>query len=268
MGLLDGKAALITGGSSGIGLAAVRLFAAEGAHVAVADLQPPPDGTADLFIEADVADSSAWPAVVEQVTARLGGIDVGWLNAGVTCAESDIAVLTDDEYHRVTRVNIDQVVFGTRELVRHMRGRGGGSIIATASIAGITGFPTDPIYTMTKHAVVGLVRSLGPLLEPDGIRINAVNPGITDTPMITRERDVLVEAGFPLLDAEDIANAALMAIRDGGSGLCYVCQPGREPTPYRFAGVPGPRTPGKEGMAPPIPTAPATTVSREDLRKD
>jgi NAD(P)-dependent dehydrogenase (short-subunit alcohol dehydrogenase family) len=252
VGILDGKAALITGGSSGIGLATTALFRAEGAQVVVADLRPPPNGGGDAFIEADVADPAAWPGIVEQATAKLGGIDIGYLNAGVTCQEADIGALTDDEYRRVLRVNVDHVTFGTRELTRHMRGRGGGNLIATASIAGLTGFPTDPIYTMTKHAVVGLVRSLGPLLEPEGIRINAVCPGITDTPMISRERDLLVEAGFPLLDPEVIAQAALMSIRDGGAGLCYICQPGREPAVYRFAGIPGPRTPGKEGMAPPL----------------
>ncbi len=200
-----------------------------------------------------MAESSAWPGIVEQAASKLGGIDLGYLNAGITCGVIDITTLTDEAYQRIMRVNVDQVVFGTRELVRHMRGRGGGTIVATASIAGLTGFPTDPIYTLTKHAVVGFVRSMGPLLEHDGIKINAVCPGITDTPMITREREVLVDAGFPLLVPEDIAEAVLMSIRDGGTGLCYIRQPGREPAVYRFAGIPGPRTPGKEGMAPPLP---------------
>ena len=258
MGILEGRAALITGGGSGIGLATTRLLIEEGAQVAIVDLKPPPAGEGHLFIEADVAESSAWPGIVEQATSKLGGIDVGYLNAGVTCGVTDITTLTDEEYERIMRVNVDQVVFGTRELARHMRGRGGGTIVATASIAGLTGFPTDPIYTLTKHAVVGLVRSMGPLLEPDGIKMNAVCPGITDTPMIQLEREVLVDAGFPLLEPHDIAKGVLMSIRDGGTGLCYICQPGREPAVYRFAGIPGPRTAGKEGMAPPLPQAGAT----------
>jgi NAD(P)-dependent dehydrogenase (short-subunit alcohol dehydrogenase family) len=253
MGLLDGRAAMVTGGGSGIGLATTKLLTAEGANVAVVDLKPPPDGAGHAFIEADVAESSSWPGIVEKVSAELGGIDIGYLNAGVTCGVSDITALTDEEYHRVMRVNVDQIVFGTRELTKHMKPRGGGNIVATASIAGLTGFATDPIYTLTKHAVVGMVRAMGPLLEPDGIKMNAVCPGITDTPMVAPDREVLVDAGFPLLAPEDIAKAVLMAIRDGGAGLCYICQPGREPAVYRFAGIPGPRTPGKEGMAPPLP---------------
>jgi NAD(P)-dependent dehydrogenase (short-subunit alcohol dehydrogenase family) len=253
MGLLEGRAAMVTGGGSGIGLATTRLLRREGAHVAVVDLQPPPDGESEAFVEADVAESASWPGVVERASTLLGGIDVAYLNAGVTCGEADIAALTDEAYHRIMRVNVDQIVYGTRELTRYMKPRGGGNIIATASIAGLTGFPTDPIYTLTKHAVVGFVRSMGPLLERDGIKINAVCPGITDTPMVAREREVLVDAGFPLLTPEEIAETVLMSIRDGGTGLCYIRQPGREAAVYRFAGIPGPRTPGKEGMAPPLP---------------
>lgn len=256
MGVLDGKVALVTGGSSGIGLATTRLLLDAGARVAVVDLQPPPHGAGDLYIEADVAEAGAWPTIIERVVAGLGGVGIGFLNAGVTTGESDIEALTEEQYRRIMRVNVDQVVYGTRELVGHMRPRGGGHIVATASIAGLTGFATDPVYTLTKHAVVGLVRSLGPVLETDGIKVNAVCPGITDTPMLSQEREVLVEAGFPMLEAEDIAKGVMMALTSGGTGLCYICQPGREPAVYRFAGIPGPRTPGKEGMAPPLPGSP------------
>jgi len=251
MGSLDGRAALVTGGSSGIGLATVRRFLDEGAQVAVVDLQPP---AADVsaFIEADVGDAAAWPVIIERAVQSFGGVDIGYLNAGVTTGESRIEKLTDAQYERITRVNLDQVVYGTRALVEHMKPRGGGSILATASLAGLTAVPLDPIYAATKHAVVGLVRSLGPALEPFGIRINAVCPGFTDTPLLGESGGAaLKEGGFPLLEAEEIAEAVLEALRSGGTGLCYFVQPGRDPAPFRFANIPGPRTPGKEGMAPP-----------------
>ncbi len=252
MGVLDGRRALVTGGSSGIGLATVELFLKAGAQVGIVDLQPPKAGLQAFYIEADVADPSSWPRIMEQATGQLGGVEIAYLNAGVVTGEGDIVKVTDEQYKRIIRVNIDHVVFGTRALVEHMRPRGGGAIVATASIAGLTGFAHDPIYTLTKHAVVGLVRSLGPALEPEGIRVNAVCPGITDTPMIAGERDVLKDAGFPLLAAAEIAEAVLLAATSGGAGLCYACQPGRDPEVYRFAGIPGPRTPGGQGMAPPI----------------
>jgi NAD(P)-dependent dehydrogenase (short-subunit alcohol dehydrogenase family) len=252
MGSLEGRSALITGGSSGIGLATVERFINEGAHVGVVDLHPPPGGGAELYIEADVGDPRSWAAILEQATQKFGGIDIAYLNAGVTTGESDVEKLTDEQYTRIMRVNVDHVVYGTRAMVAHMRPRGGGWIVATASIAGLTGFAYDPIYTLTKHAVVGLVRSLGPALEPDGIKINAVCPGITDTPMTAGDIDVLHAAGFPLLQPFDIAEAVLLAVTSGGTGLCYPIQPGRPLEPYRFAGIPGARTPSGEGMAPPL----------------
>jgi NAD(P)-dependent dehydrogenase (short-subunit alcohol dehydrogenase family) len=252
MAAIEGRSALVTGGSSGIGLATVERFTKEGAQVAVVDLRPPPGGQGELYIEADVGDASSWDTIVDQVVRKFGGIDIAFLNAGVTTGEGQIGKLTDEQYERVMHVNVDHVVFGARALVEHMRPRGGGSIVATASIAGLTGFAYDPIYTMSKHAVVGLVRSLGPALEADGIKVNAVCPGITDTPMTAGESVQLRQAGFPLLEADEIAEGVMLALASGGSGLCIVCQPGRPPEVYRFAGIPGPRTPGGKGMAPPL----------------
>jgi NAD(P)-dependent dehydrogenase (short-subunit alcohol dehydrogenase family) len=128
----------------------------------------------------------------------------------------------------------------------------GGNIVATASLAGLIGFEADPIYTLTKHAVVGLVRSVAGQLEPKGIRVNAVCPGIVDTPLVGPDgASRLRAAGFPLLSPADIAEGVVQAITDGSTGQCWACQPGREPVKFRFGQVPGPRTKGAEGMRPP-----------------
>jgi NAD(P)-dependent dehydrogenase (short-subunit alcohol dehydrogenase family) len=137
------------------------------------------------------------------------------------------------------------VFYGIRALTPLMAQRGGGWIVATASLAGLTGVPPDPVYAATKHAVVGLVRSLGPVLEAQGIRLNAINPGFTDTPLLEGGGgDALKQMGFPLLNAERIADAVMIAIESGASGRCYPIQPGREIEAYRFAGIPGARTEG------------------------
>jgi NAD(P)-dependent dehydrogenase (short-subunit alcohol dehydrogenase family) len=246
MGILEGRTALVTGGSSGIGKATVKRFLDGGAQVAVVDLQPPTDDV--TFIEADVGQSASWPVIIEQAVQHLGGIDVAFLNAGVTTGESAVEKVSDEQYDRIMRVNLDHVFYGIRQLVPLMTGHGGGWIVATASLAGLTGVPPDPVYAATKHAVVGLVRSLGPVLEQSGIRLNAVCPGFTDTPLLSGDAgEALRQMGFPLLEADDIAGAVITAIESGASGLCYPVQPGRAAEPYRFANIPGPRMAGADG---------------------
>ncbi|HXA27909.1 MAG TPA: SDR family oxidoreductase [Candidatus Angelobacter sp.] len=253
MAALDGRVALVTGGASGIGLATVGRLKAEGARVAAVDLaEPRGDDPSDLHVVADVGDPAAWPGIVQRVEQQLGPLDVAYLNAGVLTGEHDIAELTDEQYRRIMRVNVDGVVFGVREAVRAMRPRGSGQIVATASLAGIVAFDHDPIYTASKHAVVGLVRSLGTQLNAAGIHIAAVCPGIVETPLIGDDATVLRDAGFPMLRAEDIADAVLLALRERRPGACYAVQPGREPVEFRFPNVPGPRTPGAEGVRPPL----------------
>jgi NAD(P)-dependent dehydrogenase (short-subunit alcohol dehydrogenase family) len=252
MGAVEGKVALVTGGASGIGLATIQLFAEEGARTVVVDVQPPPEGVGDLFIEADVGDAAAWPGIVSRVEEDLGGLDVAYLNAGVTTREADITALTDAQYQRIMRVNVDGVVFGIRAVVPAIARRGGGAVIATASLAGLIAFAADPIYTLTKHAVVGLCRSLAPQLKDKGITINAVCPGITETPLVGLDAvRRLQETGFPIIPPRQIAEAVLMCATGDVTGQAFACQPGREPTAYRFSGVPGPRVAGAEGMRPP-----------------
>jgi NAD(P)-dependent dehydrogenase (short-subunit alcohol dehydrogenase family) len=247
MGALSGKVAVVTGGGSGIGLATATRLAGAGASVAVVDLD---GGSAErvaadlggLGVQADVGRSEAWPGIVEAVTARFGGIDLAHLNAGVTTGESDVAAITDEIYRRAVGVNVDGVFFGVRALVPALAERGGGAIVATASLAGLIGFSPDPVYCLTKHAVVGLVRSLVPQLAEHGITINAVCPSIVDTPLIDDMREILEGSGFPLID--DLLTGT-------GSGEAMVIQAGREAVAFRFPRPPGPRAGGTAGQLPP-----------------
>ncbi len=190
----------------------------------------------------DVSDPHAW----EQV----GAVDLACLNAGVVTGEADVARVNDDQYRRIVGVNVDGVVFGVRRLAQVMDG---GSIVVTASLSGLIATEPDPLYALTKHAVVGFVRSVAPQLAERGIRINMVNPGFVDTPMIDEVgRSAFEAAGFPLLRPEDVAAAVMLAAADDEVGQAWIVQPGREPLKFRYPGIPGPRVPGKEGVLPPL----------------
>ncbi len=190
----------------------------------------------------DVSDPSAWEAV--------DAVDLACLNAGVVAREADVARLSDEEYRRIVGVNVDGVVFGVRRLAQVMDG---GSIVVTASLAGLTATEQDPLYALTKHAVVGFVRSVAPQLAERGIRLNMVNPGFVDTPMLDEVgRAAFESAGFPLLQPEDVAAAVLRAVEDEEVGQAWIVQPGREPMKFRFPNLPGPRVEGKEGIRPPL----------------
>lgn len=228
--------ALVTGAAGGIGRAIVERLAAEGYEVVATDVG-----------ELDVTDPEAW----ERAAERLERLDVASLNAGVVTGTASVSELTDDQYRRALAVNVDGVVYGVRALLP-LLSRVGGSIVVTASLAGLTAVPSDPVYAGTKHFIVGFVRSVAPQLAERGVSINAVCPGIADTPMIEAARTRLEEAGFPLLAPADVAECVLVALRDGSTGEAWVCQPGREPLKYRFQGVPGPRVPGGEGVTPPL----------------
>lgn len=245
------RTALVTGGASGIGLATVRRLRGEGARVAVADLIEPQVGEADLAVVIDVAHADAWPSLVERIERELGGLDIVHLNAGVGGAGADLTAISDAEYRRMVRVNLDHVFFGLRASVPALERRGGGRVVVTASLAGLMGMAIDPVYSATKHAVVGLVRSCAEPLAERGIVVNAICPGIADTPLLGDGREPLLATGFPLLEADDVAHAVMRALQDGGPGECWYVQPGREPAPFRFGGVPGPRRAGSEGMRPP-----------------
>lgn len=179
-------------------------------------------------------------------------VEVACLNAGILTGEAELAAVSHERYRRVVAVNVDGVVLGVRALAGRMLR--GSVIVATSSLAGLTDMPADPIYALTKYAIVGFVRSVAPQLQERGIRINCVCPGIADTPMLDAGglRSAAAEAGFPLLAAADVAEAVWRAASSQGTGEAWVVQPGLEPEPYRFRGVPGPRVAGAEGMRPPL----------------
>jgi NAD(P)-dependent dehydrogenase (short-subunit alcohol dehydrogenase family) len=254
---LAGKVALVTGGGSGIGRATCVRFAAAGATVFVVDRDR--DAAATVAAEvggdsfaADMGVSAEVDASFAACTDKFGGVDIAFLNAGISIGVSDIGALSDDEYYRMMRVNVDGVVFGLRAAIRAMDARGGGAIVATSSLAGLIPFPPDPVYDASKHAVVGLIRSVAPTLAAKGITANTVNPGITDTNILTGEaKRLLREVGFPIMEAAQIAEAVFGLVTTGVTGQCWVCQAGREPVSYEFRDVPGPRGVGAEGRRPP-----------------
>ena len=207
--------ALVTGGRGGIGSAIVAALGE--AEMTVLDLP-----------EFDVGDPDAWRALE-------GVYDAAFLNAGIGIGFADVAELPDGEYRRILGAN-DGVVYGTRELAARLMPNGG-SIVATASLAGLTGMPFDPSYTATKHAVVGWVRGAAPGLAARGIRINALCPGSP-----TR-RSSWARCGQSPVAADGAGVRRWGRAPDpGGRGdrprLHRATGP-REP--FRFRGIPGPR---------------------------
>jgi NAD(P)-dependent dehydrogenase (short-subunit alcohol dehydrogenase family) len=255
MGAFDGRAAIVTGGGSGIGRAVATRLAREGANVVVADIDEPSGmqtahAIGGTFVATDVAAPGDLERVVQESVTKHGRLDIVHLNAGITTGDSSMKTLSIDAYKKAVGVNVDGVVFGVMAAAPAIEQ--GGAIIATASLAGLVAYPGDPIYGLTKHAVVGFVRAVAEQLSVDGVTINAVCPGFVDTPILGGFADEFRAAGFPLLEADEVAESVVQIITSGRTGEVFVCQPGRLCEPYGFRGVPGPRTAGSEGMAPPV----------------
>ena len=242
----DGKVAWVTGGANGFGAGVARRLAGHGATVVVSDVDAAngelvAKEVGGAFVRCDVTSYDDNLAAVKRVVDDQGKLDIAFLNAGVTTgvgvgADFDLAL-----YRRAMSVNLDGVVFGMHAAIDAMSGRGG-QIVATASLAGLTGTPFDPFYGANKHGVVGLVRSAGPAHVGDGIFINAICPGFADTNIVSAEaREALASIGVPLLDPERVVDAFISAITSEEAGQCWYIQPGRPTEPFRFRNVPGPR---------------------------
>lgn len=227
MGRLDGKVAIITGGASGIGEATARLFAAEGARVTIADMQDEPGrdlekalGTSGLYVRTDVSKGADVEAAVRQTVARFGRLDILFNNAGISIVGPFILDLPEETFDRILAINLKGVWLGMKYAIPEIIKAGGGAIVNTASIAGLTGYVGQSGYGSSKGGVIALTRHCAIEYASQGVRVNAICPGSIVTPMAFRNRPGQTEAQVrasnarmnPLQrtgDAIDVARTAL-----------------------------------------------------------
>ena len=202
MARLEGKVAVITGATGGIGSAAARLFAEEGARVALVDLDESAlretvrsigEDKASYTV-ADVTQPEQTQSYINAAVDRWGGIDILLANAGIEGTLSPITDYPVDVFDRVMAVNVRGVWLGIKYVVPVMSERGGGSIVITSSTAGIGGSSDMSAYTTSKHAVIGLMRTAALEGAPSGIRVNTVNPAPIETRMMRSIEDMRVAA--------------------------------------------------------------------------
>jgi Short-chain alcohol dehydrogenase of unknown specificity len=242
------RRAIVTGGASGIGKATAVALDHVGADVVVTDIDE--DGGARVaeevggsFAMLDVADPDAW----DRVVSVFGPFDIAFLNAGISTQQglppaegNPLVALTDAAYRRIMSINLDGVVFGMRAVLPGMIERGSGDIVATASMAGLGPIGMDPIYGLTKHGVVGLVRSMARYFEesPDSpdICVSAICPGFTDTNIIGEGvRELIHMIGLEIMPTEHVAGVVTRALEERVQGAQWVIWPGMEPRVYEWA---------------------------------
>jgi NAD(P)-dependent dehydrogenase (short-subunit alcohol dehydrogenase family) len=239
-----GQVALVTGASSGMGLATAQAFAAAGAAVVLADVNDQALGAATdeltasgyraLGVSCDVADEDQAAAVVEGAVATFGRLDMAFNNAGIQVPPVDAADEPAEQFDRVNAVNLRGVWACMKHQLRQMRAQGSGAIVNCSSLGGLVGLPGRAAYHASKHGVIGLTRSAALEYAPRGIRINAVCPGTIETPMV---RDMIDKGELDVPEAvknqpigrlgraEEIAAAVLWLCSPAASFVLGVALP-------------------------------------------
>ena len=225
---LENKVAIITGGASGIGLAAVKRFTEEGAHVAIVDYDKEQGEKVAAeypnaaFFEVDVSKASQVREMVEQVISHFGKIDILINNAGVT-RDATLVKMTEEDFAKVIEINLNGVFYCTQAVVPHMIASGSGKIINTSSVSGVYGNFGQTNYAATKAALIGMTKTWAKELGRKGINVNAVAPGFTATPMVQKMPEKVLQQMESMTSLqrlgkpEDIANAYLFLSSDESS---------------------------------------------------
>jgi NAD(P)-dependent dehydrogenase (short-subunit alcohol dehydrogenase family) len=227
---IAGKAAVITGGASGIGRATAERLANEGAMVVIADLDEAlgaetvkaleGKGARAVFVRADVTNEADSARMLQTAVDRFGRLDILYNNAGIGLGRPNFQSVDAARWKRVIEIDLIGVILGCHLAAPIMEKSGGGAIVNTASMAGLYPFKEDPVYGAAKAGVVNLTYSLAPWAARLNIRVNCVCPGVVDTPLVRKAEAAALKAGRPtgvpktILPPSAIADAVVSLIRD------------------------------------------------------
>lgn len=247
--MMKGKTAIITGGGSGFGREAALNLARRGANISIVDISEEKGeetvklcqdiGVDAMFTKADVGKVEDVKHYVAKTMERFGKIDMFFNNAGISGSGVRTLDCSEEEFESIVNINLNGVFYGLKYVANEMLKTGGGSIVNTASLGGVVGMPTLGPYSATKHAVIGLTKTIAGENGRDGIRINAIAPGTNETPMVKafpqEAIDAMAEAvpmgrlgqphevgdvvGFLLSDEASYIHGAVISIDGGAAAL-------------------------------------------------